>query len=460
MSTIDTVSQTDLPVVRALRAAMRGKVVTPGDEAYAEVRKIWNGAIANEPAMIAMCETSRDVKEAVSIARTYGLPLSVHGGGHDWAGRALRHEGLVIDLSAMRRVHVDAEAEIATIEGGATVRDVVEAAAMYGLVPVGGTVGPVGMTGFTLGGGYGPMIGRYGLALDNLLGAEIVLANGQMATTNAWDNPDLFWALRGGSGNFGVVTSMQVHLHHVEKLLAGLMLFPWSQAESVFRGCAELVKSAPEELSLITGVFPGPDGAPTALCAPAWCGEQKQGQEIIAGLKNLGTPILAHVAPITYGDMLNMYEAYIVNGRHYAAQTRWLPAINHEVISTFIVAGNNRTSPLSLITWHYFHGFPTRVPVGQTAFGLRREHFMVEILSAGEPAKDDGNIHREWVRMVSQTLARYALPGGYPNMLGPDERDQITFAYGSNLARLQNIKQHFDPDDIFSSAIPLQKGMS
>ena len=458
MSVMDTVmNQTRLAAVRDLRATLQGKVVVRGDDDYAATEKALNRAVTNEPAFFAMCETAKDVKEAVSTARIYDLPLSVRVAGHDWTGRSLCHDNLVLDLSAMRRVRIDAAAQIATVEGGATVRDVVEAADPYGLVPVAGTVGSVGMVGFTLGGGYGPLIGKYGLALDNLVSAEIVLVNGQMVTANAWENPDLFWALRGGGGNFGVVTSMQIRLHHVEQILAGLILFPWSQAESVFRGYAELIKSAPEELSLIAGVFPGPEGAPAALLAPAWCGEQKQGDEIIASLKSLGTPLLAHIAPISYTDMLNMYDVHMVNGHHYAVQTRRLPMLNNENISTFIAAGNNRTSPLSLIRWHHFHGFPTRVPADQTAFGLRREHFMVEILSAWEPREDEGeNIHREWARMVSQMLSRYALPGGNPNMPWLDEREQIAFAYGSNLARLQNVKQHFDPDDAFSSAVLLQ----
>jgi FAD/FMN-containing dehydrogenase len=203
---------------------MRGKVVLPSDDAYDSVRH----AVDHRPALLAICETPEDVKAAVRIAKAHQLPLSVRGGGHDWAGRALRHEGLVIDLSAMRQVAVNATVRVANVAGGARAKDVIAATAPHGLAAVTGNCGAVGMAGVTLGGGYGPLTPRFGLALDNLLGAEVVLADGRHITADALQHADLFWAIRGG-GNFGVVTSMRVRLHPIREMLAGLILFPWSE---------------------------------------------------------------------------------------------------------------------------------------------------------------------------------------------------------------------------------------
>jgi FAD/FMN-containing dehydrogenase len=259
----------------------------------------------------------------------------------------------------MRGVEVDPQERVAKIEGGATAIDLITTVAPHELAAVTGTVGAVGMVGMTLGGGYGPLTSRHGLALDNLLEAKVVLADGQVIVANGLENAELFWVLRGGGGNFGVVVSMSVRLHPIGKLLAGLILFPWSEAESVLRGYAEKVASAPDELA----------------------------------------------------------------------------------------------APFTVIALHRFHGAATRVPLDATAFGLRREHFLVEIIAAWEPG-DNIAIHRQWAQNLSRALAPAALPGGYPNLLGPEEVDRVALAYGDNIGRLQQVKRRFDPEWIFS-ATPL-----
>jgi FAD/FMN-containing dehydrogenase len=448
-------AQSALAAANDLLATMQGKVLLPADAAYAAARQIWNGAVDHQPALFAVCETTKDVQAAVRAACSHGLPLSVRGGGHDWAGRAIRHDGLVIDLSEMRRVEVDAHAQVATILGGVTAGDLINASAPHGLVAVTSTIGAVGMAGLTLGGGYGPLTSRYGLALDNLLGAEVVLANGQLVTADASENADLFWALRGGGGNFGVVTSMRVRLHRTPGLLAGVILFPWSEAEPVLCGYAKAIVTAADELGVIVGVLSGPNGGPVLFLAPTWSGEPSEGERIIAELQGLGRPLLVMTCPIAYSDLLGMYDAHVVNGRHYAVQTRWVSALTPEVISTLIAWGINRTSPFTAIALHHFHGAATRVPVDATAFGLRREHFLVEAIAAWEPgAQVDSTTHRQWAQNLSQALAPVALAGGYPNLLGPEERDRIVLGYGGNIVRLRDAKRRWDPDCIFS-AIPL-----
>jgi FAD/FMN-containing dehydrogenase len=380
------------------------------------------------------------------------MRLSVLGGGHDWAGRALCDGGLLIDLSRMRGVRVDPSARVATVGGGATAADVMAAAAPYGLVAAAGNMGVVGMTGLTLGGGYGPLNGRFGLALDNMLCAEVVLADGRIVIADATHEPELFWALRGGGGNFGVVTSMLVRLHPVNKLMGGLIVFPWSQAAAVWRGLREVLATAPDELTVQSGLLPGPNGQPTFFLAPAWSGDLAVGERAIDALMKLGNPLATQVAPITYAELLGLFDAHVADGLHWAVRTRSVPEYTPEVIDALVEAGRTRTSPRSLLPIHHCHGASTRIPSDETAFANRREHFMVEIVAGWEPA--DGTPHRAWANAVSAALAPHAMPGGYPNLLGPDDREQILEAYGDNAIRLLTAKNHYDPDGVFT-AIPL-----
>jgi FAD/FMN-containing dehydrogenase len=429
------------------------RVLLPGP-AYDKAVRIWNGAVAHRPALIARCETPAEVQAAVGTARARALALSVLGGGHNWAGWAVRDGGLLIDLAGMRQVTVDAPARVATVAGGATEGDVIATTSPHGLAAVTGTVGTVGMAGLTLGGGYSPLSGRFGLALDNLVGAEVVLADGRLVTADAAHEPDLFWALRGGGGNFGVVTAMRVRLHPVSTVIAGFILFPWSEAAQVMRGYADLMAAAPDEFSVQVGVLSGPDGGPTLYLLPTWSGEAGEGERAVAELQRLGTPLQAEAAPRSYGDLLGLYDAYFPAGRHYAIRTRSVARITPEVISALDTAGATRTSPLSAITITQLHGAATRVPVESTAFGNRQGHFVVEIVPAWEPDDRNGARHRAWADALSAALAPVALPGGYPNLLGPDDHDQIAEAYGPNTARLLAIKQRYDPDGFFS-ATPL-----
>ena len=439
-----------------LRASMQGSIVLPSDAAYANTRAVWNGAVDHQPALIALCKTAEDVQRAIRAARAHRLPLSVRCGGHDWTGRALCHEGLVIDLSEMRHVEVEPPARVATVAGGALAGDLITAATPHGLVAVTGAAGTIGMAGMTLGGGYGPLTPQYGLAVDNLLGADVVLADGQIVTADALSNNDLWWALRGGGGNFGVVVSMRIRLHPIKGLLTGLILFPWSEAGSVLQGYADAVASAPDELSVIVGVLPGPDADPFLVLAPTWTGDPAKGEDVLTELQCLGSPILVTIGPTIPDDTFGIFGTHAAKGCHYAVRTRWLSKLTPDAISALVSAGTNRTSPFSAIVLHHFHGAPCRVPLGETAFGLRREHFLVIAVAAWELGlEDNGAIHRQWARTLSRTLVPSSLPGGYPSLLGPNDHDQIASAYGSNIGRLMALKRRFDPDGLFTSTIPL-----
>jgi FAD/FMN-containing dehydrogenase len=440
-----------------LRAALSGRVALPGDEPYHNGTRVWNGAVFRRPAIVAFCKRPEDVQAAVRAARRHGLPLSVRGGGHDWAGRAVRDGGLVIDLTGMRDVVVDPRARVATVAGGALVKDVAAAADAHSLVAALGNCGTVGMAGLTLGGGYGPLSGTRGLAADNLLGAEIVLADGGRVTADPDTEPDLFWALRGGGGNFGVVTSLCVRLHPVRDMLAGTIIYNWNEAGAVLRRYAAFAATAPDELGMTVGVMTDPNGDPVVMVVPLWNGDRHRGERVMEDVQAFGTPLSAQVGPATYADMLAQWDAWVeaVDGSHWDVRTRSLPALTADTADAIIAAKARAASPLCSIFWHHFHGAATRMAPNGAAFGLRSEHIMVEIIAGWKPDGDDGAAHRRWAQDLWQSLAPFALPGGYANLLGPDNREQARAAYGRNAARLRALKRRFDPDGVFTSAIPL-----
>jgi FAD/FMN-containing dehydrogenase len=438
---------------QTLRSEMTGNAFLPGDDGYDAACRIWNGAVTARPALVAICETRHDVQAAVRAAGAYRLPLSVRGGGHDWVGRALRDGGLVVDLTRMRAVTIDTSTQTATVQGGATSGDVISAAAATGLAPVVGIIRAVGMAGLTLGGGYSPVSGRYGHAVDNLLGVEMVLADGRAVTADESQNPDLFWAVRGGGGNFGAVTSMRIQLHPVTSALAGAIVFPWSQARQVLRGQAEILSSASDNLGIAGTIATGPDGSPVVVLSVTWVGDPAEGEPVVDEVTRLGAPLTSHVEVTKYADLTKATDVQVVDGRHVAAGTRSLRHFTPDAITAIITATDARTSPLSLIGWQYAHGAASRVPVDATAFAYRDDHFHVQFVASWTDSDPDA--HRKWVTDLSQALAPHALPGGYANLLAPENLDQIADAYGPNLPRLQRIKREFDPDGVFTSAIPL-----
>jgi FAD/FMN-containing dehydrogenase len=434
---------------------MQGQVITPADEGYEERRKIWNDAIDVHPSIVAACETVCDVQVAISAARKHGLPVSVLVGGYGWAGQSLRDGGVVIDLTAMNRVVVDVKSQTAIVQGGATAFDVTSAATEFGLTAVVGTMAKIGMAGFTLAGGYGPLTPHFGLGLDNLIGAELVVPDGRCLSVSATENADLFWALRGGGGNFGVVTSMRIRLHQVHQVLAGKIVFPWAEARSVLAGFAAAMASAPDELAATAALVSTPNGDPAVVLAPCWSGDIDRGKAWVDGLTRLGSPTMVNVQSMSCDALFGLFEGSAPKGRHYAQQTRWLGELTGDTIAALIESGESRESPLSVLAIQSFHGVPTRIPLQTTAFGLRGKHFLASIVAAWDESDDRrGAIHRTWAQNASEKLCSSALPGGYPNLLGPDERSQIDLAYGENTSRLLDIKRRFDPENVFN-ATPL-----
>jgi FAD/FMN-containing dehydrogenase len=315
------------------------------------------------------------------------------------------------------------------------------------------------MTGLTLGGGYGPLNGVAGLVADNLLGAEVVLADGTVVTATDASEPDLLWALRGGGGNFGVVTSMRVRLHPVPLVCTGRVVFPLAQARDVLAGFGELVGEAPDELTIQVGVISAPSGTPVLFFLPTWSGAPDDGAPWIKRIEGLGTPVMSAVTMTEYGEPLRRGdEMFARDGRHYAIRTCNLAELTAETADALVAAGAARTSSLSAINLHHFHGAAARVPLPATAFGVRQEHFMTEIIAAWRPADDQAADsaaeHRQWADTTAELLSPHALPGGYPNHLTAENPEQVAHAYGPNAARLIAVKKAYDPDHVFT-ATPL-----
>jgi FAD/FMN-containing dehydrogenase len=429
------------------------EVSTPGQVGYTDATAIWSKT-SRSPRAVVHCQTVEDVRSAIRAARDCGLPLSVRGGGHDWAGRALC-DGVVIDMSRMNGVAVTSDQE-AQVLGGARAIDLAAATQSLGLAAVTGAVGAVGMAGFTLGGGYGSLIGRFGLALDNLTGVEIVLADGKVVVANPDNEPELFWALRGGGGNFGVVTAMRFKLHRLPSVRMGVLFYPFSVAKAVLSRCADIASSAPDALSMQVGVVHGPDAAPLVFVSPTWCGAPTDGEARTAPFLKLGTLLMGSVATMPYRDSLSAFDAFVVNGRREFMETCWIPALAGAV-DAFIAATEAAASPGCAVLTHEFKGFATRVSDGATAFGLRREHVLVEILATcmGSDTHDEER-HWQWARSTRKSFDSIALPGGYPNLLASDDDpNRILMSYGANAERLIRAKRRYDPDNVFNSAIPL-----
>ena len=446
---------------RRLDQALSGRLSRPGDDRYAAATAIWAKPVGPKPRAVAHCRTAQDVQSAIRAARDCDLPLSVRGGGHDWAGRALCG-GIVIDLTAMNDVTLSPDYRAARISGGARASDVLAVTDPRGLAVVTGSCSSVGMTGLTLGGGYGSLTGCFGLALDNLLGAEVVLADGRIVTASLNNEQELFWALRGGGGNFGVVTSMRHRTHYLPSVHSGMLLFPFAEARAVLEGCVDIMATAPEELAIQLGLVCGPDGLPLAMVVPTWCGPPAQGEARLAPFLGLGTPVISTLVATSYGISLEKFDPFFASGQRVFMATCWLPTLDGQAIDVFIRAMATAASPGCAIITHVFRGAASRVPVATTAFGLRRDHVLVEILASftdrSEPRDEHWN--RRWTQATLRAFDGITLPGGYPNLLAKDEVERAVKSYGVNAGRLIRAKQHYDPDNIFNSTIPLPTGRS
>jgi FAD/FMN-containing dehydrogenase len=434
-------------VVGLLREQLPPEMVVTEPPAISALIRPWNAQVKERPAVVAKCRTTADAQAAVRAARSAGMPLSVLGGGHDWAGSAIRDGGLLVDLGDMRQVTVDgAEARVA---GGATVSDVLDAALPHGYAAAVGTVSSVGFAGLTLGGGYGTLIGVVGLGVDNMLSAEVVLADGRVVTADPDHEPGLFWALRGGGGNFGVVTELRTRLHPFATVTSGTIAFRWDQARSVLRGWRDLMASADDALN-VTFVAMSAQGGLVLSTAPTWAGDPGHAAAQVARVRALGEPVLDDVDRRALADTVHAQDDAFPHGGNYHLGSSILPGLTDDAIDAFLASAEAMPATCVLNAQHA-HGAATRVPVTETAHAYRDEHLVVEIIGAW--ADGDGAAESAWVLDTERRLDAHALPGGRVNLMARGDQ-RVRDAYGINAGRLLTVKSHYDPDGLFT-AIPL-----
>jgi FAD/FMN-containing dehydrogenase len=432
-----------------------GELLRPGDEGYDRARRIHNGMIDKRPGLIARCRGVADIVAAVDHARTTGAEISVRGGGHSVAGKAVTEGGVMIDLSHMRGIHVDPAGRSARAQGGVTWGELNRETQLHGLAVTGGTISTTGIAGLTLGGGLGWLMGKYGTAADNLLSAEVVTASGDVLTASESENPDLFWALRGGGGNFGVVSSFEYRLHLVgPTITGGLAIYPFSEATGMLRFFREFTAAVPDELEVFGGLIHAPDGSGTKLAALLVChvGSESQARQDLAELFAFGSPLDVQIGPMPYSDINMMLDAAFPEGALNYWKSSFLSELSDAAIDTIVEQFANCTSsPMSAIVLEHFHGAVTRVPVDATAVPHRRDGY--DMLIVGEwmdPATTDDNV--AWTREAFAAMQPFtANQLRYVNYLDADDvgDEPVRAAYGPNYDRLVRVKDAFDPDNLF-----------
>jgi len=442
----------------ALRSSFRGALLPPGEEGYEEARSVWNGAIDRHPALIARCAGADDVVEAVRFARERELPVTVRGGGHAVAGHAVCDGGLMIDLSLMKAVEVDPDARTARAAGGLLWRELDAATQQHGLATTGGIISHTGIGGLTLGGGFGHLMRRHGLTVDNLLAVELVTADGERLRVDAASEPELFWGLRGGGGNFGVATAFEYRLHPVGPLvLGGPMFWGLDDAPAVLRVLRELAPAAPDELGISISIMPAPPmpflapeqfGKPVIGLVLAWMGDFAAGERAIAPLREVGRPLADVVRPVPYLALQSMLDGGAPHGRHYYWKAHRLPALSDVTIDVFCERASAFTSPFAQINGWAVGGAVSRVDPGATAVGERETGFELSFAVGWPPSDPDGERHRAWSRAGWEAL-RGESAGIYANFISDEGSAGVEAAYGARLARLTAVKDRYDPDNVF-----------
>jgi FAD/FMN-containing dehydrogenase len=431
-----------------LGTRISGELLLPSHADYDSARTLWNGMIDRRPAAIARCSKTADVVAAVNFARDNGFLLAVRGGGHNAAGNALCDDGLVIDLSAMRDVVVDPAARVARAQGGATWSDFDRATAEHGLATTGGAISTTGIAGLTLGGGLGWLMRSYGMACDNLRAAEIVTADGQVRRASEDENPDLLWGLRGGGGNFGVVTSFEFQLHPVTTVLGGMLVHPAARARDALQFLREFQPSAPDELTVFTGLMTSPDGVPIVAFIVCYNGPIEEGERVLAPLRAFGPPVADMVAPMPYVAMQSMLDEGFPAGLQVYWRSDFLRQLDDDVIDVLVEQYAGITSPLSALLLEQFGGAVRRVSIDDTAFVHREADFNLAIIARwGDP--QEAERHIAWARGVHSAITPFTR-GTYVNYLGEEGEDRVRAAYGPrHYDRLAALKATYDPTNLF-----------
>jgi hypothetical protein len=447
----DRARQVSPEAVAALREVFWGELIGAGDPGYDAARRVWNGNIDRRPALVARCRGVEDVRHAVSFARDRGLLVSVRGGGHSMPGYGTNDGGLVIDLSAMKGIRVDPSAGTARAEGGVLWREFDRETQAFGLATTGGTVSNTGIAGLTLGGGLGWLMGKHGLTVDNLLSADVVTADAGFHTVSAEREPELFWALRGGSGNFGIVTSFEYRLHPVGEILGGMVAYPLDQAKDVACFYRDLCPTLPDEAEAYLGFITEPQaGVPVAAMLLGYNGPLEEGEKVLAPARHFGRPVADLVGPMPYTVRQTLLDEPLArNGLQRYWRSAFADQMPDQLIDVVVDAASNFTSPMSFVVFFYMHGAAIGVPAADTAFSARRALWDVDVLGQWDnPAESDPHI--PWVRATWDKMAPFLGDHAYVNHISADEPpEKIRASYGSNHGRLRQLKARYDPTNMF-----------
>jgi FAD/FMN-containing dehydrogenase len=429
-----------------------GQLLQPDDRGYDDSRRLHNGLIDKRPAVIARCHGAADVVDAVKLGRALELEIAVRGGGHNVAGRATCDAGVMVDLSPMKGIHVDPSTQRVRAQGGVLWKELNRETQLHGLATTGGVVGSTGIAGLTLGGGLGWLMPKYGLALDNLRSADIVTADGQVLRASTQEHPDLFWAIRGGGGNFGIAASLEYELHHVGPIITGgVAAHPLARGADVLRFYRDTCATLPDEMMMVAGLQTAPDGSGAKLLGivAGHCGSLKQGEAAVKPIKAFGPPVLDAIGPMPYSALNGMLDAAFPKGALNYWKAQFLTDLTDDAIRTLVERFEAVPSPMSLIVLEHFHGAASRVPVEATACTVRVTGFNVVIVSQWvSPSETERGI--AWARETYAALTPYLASTRYVNYLAHDDAgDLAAVAYGPNYPKLRELKRKYDPDNVF-----------
>ena len=436
-------------VLEAFKASLRGSLLRPGDMGYEDTRKIHNGMIDRRPALIACCSGVADVLTGVRFAREHDLLVSVRGGGHGMPGFAVCEGGLMLDLSGMKSVHVDPHHRTVRAEAGVTWGEFDHETQAFGLATTGGVVGSTGIAGLTLGGGHGFLMRRYGLACDNLLSVDVVTADGRWLGASNTEHAELFWGLRGGGGNFGVVTSFEYRLHPLETMLAGMVIYPIAQAKAFLRLYREVTSTAPDELGSLVALGTLPDGTQAAVLLVGYSGPIADGEKLLRPLREFGPPLADQVSPSPYGALQGISEHFNPRGYRNYLKTNYLRDLSDDAIDILVERYASVPAPFSHIVVEHMGGAVSRMDRQATAYNYRDAQYNFLIVGMwADPAQDAGGI--SWVRGLWQALQPFSSGNIYVNYESDVGVDRVQAAYGAaKYDRLVALKNTYDPTNFF-----------
>jgi len=444
--------------IEQLRSDLKGRVIEPGDADYDAARALWNAMIDRRPALIVRCAEAGDVGPAIRYARAHDLAIAVRGAGHNIAGNACCDGGLVIDLGDMTSVSVDAAQRRALVEPGATLAAIDAATAPHGLALPVGINSTTGIAGLTLGGGFGWLTRKYGMTVDNLLSAEVTLANGDRVHASADDNPDLFWALRGGGGNFGVVTRFEFQLQPVgPAVYAGLLVFPLQLAPQLLRQYRDFVAAAPEELTVWFVLRKAPPlpflpepvhGSDVVVVALCYCGDPAEGEQLCAPLRQFGEAHGTHLGVMPLTDWQQAFDPLLTKGARNYWKTHNFSELSDGALDTLVDCATTLPTGQCEIFIAHIAGAANRVAADAMAYGHRDARFVMNVHGRWDDAGDDARC-RAWARDTFDATRPFASGGAYINFMTEDESARVDDAFGPNLTRLRQVKRHYDPDNAF-----------